>query len=188
MHAWSALPIVLLLAGCATPGPAPLVGDGPPPVTDDCPGHWHAMLHVLIAGEPVVLGDAPAHQDPTSEPIGFHMHDADGVLHFHPPDEACIALGDALRKLDVTVINGGFILGGDHGDRSGSYPPTDAYRPELYAQGWGEGWVRVGLDDPFLERQVPDGTRVLLTYRDPESEPLGPQLDAVPPIPDVYRP
>lgn len=183
------------LSGCAGPtapsGPAEpsLVGEGPPPATDDCPDHWHAVLHLVVADEALPLGEDPRHLDTTADPVGFHMHDPDGVLHFHPPEGACIQLRDALRQLGITLANGGMILGAGHGDHSGSYAPTEAHRPEMYAQGWGQDWVQVDLDDPdFFRSQVPDGTRLLLTHRDPATEGLDAQLAEVPDIPAGYRP
>lgn len=186
------LVMALLLSGCAKPAPGPggtpALTTGPPPATDDCPDHWHAVLHLVVANETLALGEDPRHLDQMSDPIGFHMHDADGVLHFHPPKGACIPLEEALEKVGITVTNGGFILEGQEG-RSGSYPPTDTFRPEMYAQGWGQDWVQVDLEGPeFFQAQVPDGTRMLLTYRDPAVDDLEARLAAVPPIPASYRP
>ncbi len=164
--------LTLAFAGCTEESPAASEQDARQP-QPACPGHFHVTLLVADGDEVWPYFDE---RDLVAREGGIHMHSDDGIIHIHPQQESCIALGWTLFAVEVWALerDGGAVQVGDE-VRNGTV--------RFDIQRWGQDWE---TDIDALSQPIPDGARMLLMVNPPED--VSALRAQVPEIPAQYHP
>ncbi len=168
--AWP-LGIVLVVGGIVT---AMVVTDN---AQDDCPVHWHAAYTVYIDGERVRYTNPSFGSADNTYAAGTHIHNDDGVYHFHPAVQKCTDWRDALRHLGTAVGSSSLTLDSQHGAMAGTY---DAAPVRVFEQKWSEQddqWLEVTKFGNVLDQQPGNGDGLVIIYGDHTDEEIATLLE-----------
>ncbi len=153
------VPIIIVLISGAIIGYNVAASQGVFGEDEGCPGHWHAGYSVWDGDTKVDFSERTAAGNAQASPgAGFHIHGNDGTLHFHPAAERCIALGDALEKMDVMVTSETLTVRGETREADADHEVV------VYHQPWGGDWRQITNLGKFFDDQIGDGDRLVIAF------------------------
>ncbi len=135
--------------------------------TPDCPGHWHAAYGIFVNDSKVSFPNDAAHAAMYNPPSGHdhHLHNNDGIYHFHPGIARCTPTKDMMERLAVNVDGKTLTLGPEHGSFAGTYATEGNATLHILHQPFGGEWTEVSWRS-IDGKQLGDGDRILITYGD----------------------
>lgn len=178
--------IIILLWAVATAGIVAADKYG-----QDCPGHWHSTMDVWVDGQKVVLAH-PKFQLEGNQgmPISTHMHrGSEGVWHFEPSPSRCIDFEEALGYVDIDLQSDRMVLDGAHADlgQDGTFVEGGNNTLTAYYKPYGGSWHTIS-SSRLNNRQLADGSSVLILYGDYNETQVQEYQDTTIPLPGNLRP
>lgn len=176
--------------------------------SQECPGHFHSTFAIYIPGDNGTFErvDFASPRAPSGRAyydfggsggapfsLSIHMHQSGSEqgssalgptqLHFEPPTaNTCVPLEDALRALEVEASDSRLELKGAHAqvDQDGTWTASGNETLRFFFQDKDGSWSESKYSS-WDDKQLPDGTSILLAFGDYTDEQVEQMKASIPP-------